>query len=479
MKISDPFLHRVETPSGDTHCVEVTPQPIPDTAAHRKSRTIRHERLFIVLALLLVMSVFTGTVVRVFVAASDVTYRDITDFTGISGVITDRFDQPIYEDGTVTRYDLFGNLIGYEDHIHNSLLYRHGDLLATDQVNAFQGYRALETQPRIMKTTLLSAESHAELAALYEDRSGCCFAYNYETGEVYTALSLPIYDPALEEPSYINRCFDSVYIPGSTMKVVTAVLAVDQGIDPDDVFFTCEGYLELSEEDVIQCNAVHGTIGFSDAIGQSCNCFYAQLIACLDLDKALETLGNLGFSVNGSDVENTMVDGLIAENSSTNITNTASFKNIWGLIGQGHSEVNAVTMARIAAAVVNGGKAATPYLLSSVINPNRNDRVIHKATTETDTLMSAQTADTTAALWKEGVDNVYYSIRGLSERIDYAKTGTAEQGDDIEYKLLVGVVESAKTAFYIVVEDADDITLHITIANKLAALLPHHSPTTE
>ena len=63
----------------------------------------------------------------------------------------------------------------------------------------------------------------------------------------------------------------------------------------------------------------------------------------------------------------------------------------------------------------------------------------------------------------------------MSRNIDYAKTGTAQQGNGKEDKLLMGVIEDSKTAFFIVIEDAGSNIAPMTIANKLATLLPSNS----
>ncbi|MBR2044412.1 MAG: hypothetical protein IJ946_08780 [Clostridia bacterium] len=50
-------------------------------------------------------------------------------------------------------------------------------------------------------------------------------------------------------------------------------------------------------------------------------------------------------------------------------------------------------------------------------------------------------------------------------------TYTLSDGNDD--RLLIGVAERYKTAFYIVIEDTKDSPNPMTIANKLVALLPN------
>jgi cell division protein FtsI/penicillin-binding protein 2 len=65
------------------------------------------------------------------------------------------------------------------------------------------------------------------------------------------------------------------------------------------------------------------------------------------------------------------------------ITDTASFKNVWSLVGQGQTLVNAADMAMIAGAVANGGKTAVPYIVESVTNPNKDGKVLYEVKKET------------------------------------------------------------------------------------------------
>lgn len=439
----------------------------------------RREVLFKVMALLLIFCVTLGIFCRASCAAPELTTEDIQNFTKVSCRMEDRFGLPIYEEGEVTDYSVFGNLVGYESQIHNSLVYAYADLLKPAGVDPITGYRTLERQPRVLKTTLLSAETQQELLEMFGDKAGCCFSYNYETGEVYTALSTPIFDPHIANPDYNNRSIKGEYAPGSIMKIVTAALAVDQGLDVENLRYTCERIYTLSNGDEIECMGYHGTIGFSTAIGVSCNCYFAQLIQDLKLEPALETLEKMGFSVNESEKKTEKIGLLNKSDCMVTMTNTASFKNVWSLIGQGNTRINAIDMAMIAAAVANGGEVASPYIVSSIENPNQKNekkQQVYLGQSQPVTLLSGKTADTTAGYWKEGVDRYYYKNKKMDPRITYAKTGTAQRENDnkkVKNSLLIGVMESSKTAFCIVLEENEDSIRAVQIANKLAELLPN------
>lgn len=428
--------------------------------------------MFVVLSLLLVVSVFVAGF-RVISASTKISPNDIKKFAGVYGTITDRFELPIFEDNEASNYAIFGNLIGDGNLIYNSLVYRYAEELAPGPANCFTGYRSVEENPRIMKTTLLSEESQKEIAALFGDRKGCCFSYNYETGEIYTALSFPAYDPEMADKAYINRCFDSLYIPGSTMKVVTTIVAIDQGVDLDEITYECTGSMTLSGGDELYCAGVHGYVDFAGAIGKSCNCYFAKVANELNIDEALATLEELGFRVNKDGTEKVDTTDFAKMVSSVNMTNTTSFKNVWGFVGQGDSQVNPVDMAMIAGAIANNGKTARPYMVESIYNQDK-DKFVYEADSEKPVeLMSMVISKKVAEYWKAGVDRHYYTDQGLSEKVTYAKTGTAEietPDGEIRNRSLIGIIEGSKTAFYIVVEDFGESP--VPIANKLADLLP-------
>ena len=432
--------------------------------------------LFTLLSCIMILSVLAATI-RIGIASKELTPTEIIRFADIYGEITDRFDQTIYEDGEVINYDIYGNIVGYGNNIHNSLVYKFSDKLKPGNINFITGYRKIEEKPRVMKTTLLSEGSLQEIAAMFGSDSGCCFAYNYETGEVYTALSFPAYNPYKSNPSFINRCYNGIYIPGSTMKVITTIIAVEQDINLKKVKYECDSVYELPNGKEISCvyGISHGNVDFAKGIGESCNGYFVNLASQFNIDEALETLKMLGFKVNGKVETKINSNDLSISTSSVKITDLSSFSGAWSFAGQGNDQVNPVHMAMIAGAIANGGKAAEPYIVKSVYNPNKDKLVYQAKDAEMTKFMSAKTANTVAKLWKSGVEDYYYNTyKNISEKVTYAKTGTAQYDDNGEKytnKLLMGTIEESKTAFYIVVEHNSDLE-PIQVANKLVDILP-------
>lgn len=123
------------------------------------------------------------------------------------------------------------------------------------------------------------------LAAL-DGRKGTVGVYNYKTGEILCAVSSPTYDPddvpdvegnpETYEGVYVNRFLHATYTPGSVFKLVTAAAALDEIPDIGSRTFTCEGSAVIGGE-TIQCNGVHGTLNFEEALAHSCNVVFGEI----------------------------------------------------------------------------------------------------------------------------------------------------------------------------------------------------------
>ncbi len=433
---------------------------------------IRKRYLMVCMAMLLAVAVVVAQV-RLFRIPSQISPEKnsqiVLRLTGSYGRITTRDGVDLYNGNTCCA-PVLSNLVGMAPtgthQIHNAIAYRYRSDLAPKSINAFSGYHGLVgLEGKVLTTTLLSDKSQDLLAARFEDGEGCVFAYNYKTGEVYTALSL-------DKDSYlINKVLKGTYIPGSTMKIATLACALEQNPDLQNFVHTCTGKLALPGGGTVRCHGIHGEIGMTKAIGKSCNCYFAALVCQLDPEKACGTLRDLGFLVNGEEGTAPPVDRLNRTASTTVFQSNSKLTDVWGMVGQGQTAVNLMDMAQIAGAVANGGQAARPYLVRSIYDPNEK-AYSHKAQTVTNTLLSEETAALMHRLWKKAVEQ-HYETKGLDDAITLAKTGTAQIGADkqVENRLLLGVIEESDTAFIIVVEDASDAGIMVSVANTLVEIL--------
>ncbi len=432
---------------------------------HRSEK--RYRKLILALALILLV-MLPASLVRITLAASQVSARTFSERTGHSSVIADR-EGTILSGGEADFDSTIGNLTGNGYSADNTLTARYAKALVPAGFNALTGQEGLtEKSWKSLDTTLLPIQSQEALKEAFGGCRGCAFAYNYETGEIYTLLSLPSAsylgeeDAQADDGRLLNRCLDSLYISGSTMKVVTTICALEQ--DPSLITHTysCSGRLETQGGMDITClgdkEGGHGTNDIIGALGMSCNVYFGQLIQTLNIDETARILRQLGFHVNGISGEELGSVGKLDKTVSSTAFKDYKSDGLWSLIGQGSTQINVIDMAMIAGAAANDGKAALPVLIKKELKGASR------------TLYSSRTASLLSECWGEATKTFY---EGLDPRITMAKTGTAEQGNSRINRLLLGVCPEKSTSFMIVVESWEEgDPMPASIANTLIPLLP-------
>lgn len=444
----------------------------------------------------LLMAAVPVTYVRALLGTGGLTNADYMRATPLRSTIVNSAGEVLYN-GDCPEDLLYGNLIGDDGHASNTLSEHYEENLGYSGLFPLLGVQSLgEKSLSHVHTTLLSTQAHRQIRDLFGDYRGVCFAYNYKTGEIYMALSLPSQLPyeveleALPGGSLTNSCFSGEYIPGSIIKVITALVALEQ--DPQLQNFThiCTGSLELPDGKTIECHSVHGAVDMEKALGVSCNSYMAALIARMDVAQTRQLLAQLGITTDGTrnhdwaqlqaagvrvDAEGAraLADRMTYRLSRTIFDSNTQWDSVWGLVGQGKSQVNPIHMAMLAGAIVNGGETANPYLVETMTR--RGDSVVYSAEGGAMAkLIPAEAADKLDEIWHGAVEGYYRSgSNQVVELISHAKTGTAQQGEGNSDRALLGVMEERDTAFCIIVEDlGSGSNLHIRIANALAQLLP-------
>jgi penicillin-binding protein A len=279
---------------------------------------------------------------------------------------------------------------------------------------------------------------------------GAVVALDPSTGAVKAMASVPGYDPnsvkdtdvfkQLSKESsgapVVNRATQSVYPPGSTMKVVTATAALDSGrFTPSSVL---SGRSPQTIGGVPLSNAggeQFGDIDMTTALTNSVNTYFAQVGEQLGTSTMVSYMKRFGFY---SDPELDYPDIQMAPSGPYNSNGhlvTAGFDVGRVAIGQGGAEgqdlASPLQMAEVAAAVGNGGKLMRPTFVQQVTDPD--GRVTDKLAPKVQsTVMSSQTAseltDMMTHVTQEG------TAAGLTvDGVTFAgKTGTAEIGDPAE-----------------------------------------------
>lgn len=376
-------------------------------------------------------------------------------------VIFDGSGQTAFPDGSLI--DL-GNLIGDDKgQMSNTLVARNIEKLNNYSFNAGL---VKEGGQAAIYTTIDHYANRAVYNA-YMGAKGCAVAYNYKTGEILVCTSLPNIDVTqgydgiadFETGTLISKAMYGT-VPGSTQKVSTVITALEI-MGPDKLFaksFNCEGHYTNKTGGVIDCHNVygHGTQNIQQAVENSCNPFFAQLVEDPDmpLDRIEQVYTKLGYAVNGAKEKYIDIDGIQCEKASTTLVDSNDFNTQWACIGQGETLVSPMQLMMWQSAIANGtGKMTMPHLIDRVTDVYGEVSELAK-TSYSKQLFSQETASTMRQiLLTNGANHYAYSIPGYSLAI---KSGTAQVKEGAEdNSLLVGFVDDDRhpIAFCVLLEN--------------------------
>ena len=361
-----------------------------------------------------------------------------------------------------------GNLIGDDKgQMSNTLVSRNIDKLNN---YSFSAGIVKEGGKAAIYTTLDHKANRAVYDA-YMGAKGCAVAYNYKTGEMLVCTSLPSIDPAkgygnidsMESGTLISKAMYAT-VPGSTQKVSTVISALEI-MGSDRLFsksFNCTGHYTNKSGNVIDCHNTygHGEQNIQQAVENSCNPFFAQLIEDSDmpLERVKSMYEKLGYSVSDEktkkEIEYFDIDGIQCEKASAKLTDSTDFNTQWSCIGQSETLVSPIQLMMWQSAIANGtGKMTMPHLISKVTDVYGEDTEI-MGTKFSNQIFTQNTASTVKQiLLTNGVNHYAYSIQNYTIGI---KSGTAQVKDGAEENaLLVGFVDDSANpiAFCVLLEN--------------------------
>ncbi len=208
-------------------------------------------------------------------------------------------------------------------------------------------------------------------AAMAEHRakSGSVVVLDPSNGEILAMASAPDFDPnqfgRFPPESWRNRAIADCYEPGSTFKIVTGASALEQGlVSLDEIIDTGDGTIRVANTTIQEADRHrYGALTLAGVFEHSSNIGIIRVGLRLGPRRLFEGASAFGVgSPTGVDLpgEN---PGILRPLSRWSALSNAEIS-----MGQEVS-LNALQLARITAAVANGGLLVTPHLVTKIVEP--------------------------------------------------------------------------------------------------------------
>ena len=261
----------------------------------------------------------------------------------------------------------------------------------------------------------------------YSPLSASCLMMDADTGEILALAGAPTYDLndlprddlALLLQGAKNTSVADVYEPGSTFKILTAAMGIEEGLIRDSYY--CPGY-RVVDGTRIRCwrSIGHGSQDFAHGIMNSCNCVFMDIALSAGAEKTYDYLEKFGIgSRTGVDLPGEGAGILLAEESVKSVD--------LARIGFGQAVATTpIGLASAVCSVLNGGRLLKPYVVKSVTTADGAYALTNSPTLRGETV-SQSTSDRMreylySVVEEGGGKNAYvpgYRIGG--------KTGTAQK----------------------------------------------------
>ncbi len=197
-------------------------------------------------------------------------------------------------------------------------------------------------------------------------KNGAAVLLDATNGDVLAMVSSPGFDQSVGQPAaagdvYLNKAL-GYYPPASVFKLVLALAALDNGISIDNENFACSGGITLSNGHTVNCwqEKGHGAEDMQAALANSCNPYFITLGQRLGGKLIAEYAWRLGMTeqvLRGLDVKSqNMLD--FSPAVPADVANVS--------IGEKGIRATPLMLARLMAAVANGGKLVEPRLVISL-----------------------------------------------------------------------------------------------------------------
>lgn len=306
--------------------------------------------------------------------------------------------------------------------------------------------------------TTLDADLQAYGERLMKNKVGSIVAIEPATGEILCLVTSPAYDPNLlvgrvRAANYrmlmndslnplFNRAIMAKYPPGSTFKLVNALVGLQEKVITTNSVFSCAGGYHVGSF-TVGCHH-GGSIDFIRSISGSCNAYYCNVYQRILDDRKYGSVGvayenwrkhlaSFGVGVYlGTDLTTELRGNVPPREHFDKIYGKDKWKSLWVIsmaIGQGELGVTPIQLANVTSAIANRGYYYIPHAVKEIKGDGVIDpRFREKRYTSVDTAYFRPVIEGMELVVKSGTAASAY----IPSVAICGKTGTAENphGED-------------------------------------------------
>lgn len=271
-----------------------------------------------------------------------------------------------------------------------------------------------------------------------------------KTGEVLAMANAPSFDPnypmeplkddkdafkkmnAEERTDYLSKLWrnpsiNDVNEPGSTFKLLTTSIALEEGVANPETLFTCRGHETIDGVELYCWNKnVHGTVSVKRAVAESCNTVQMQLGRAIGPQKFFEYMDLYGITrPTGIDYPAEAYPYLQDRSTAGNVEMSTMY------FGQGFS-TTPIQLVTAISAIGNDGKLMKPRLVKKLTD--KDGKTVKEFEPEVvRKVISKSTADEMLGIMEYQVTDGGGKIARIPGYRIGGKTGTSEVVKDGKY----------------------------------------------
>jgi penicillin-binding protein 2 len=315
-------------------------------------------------------------------------------YTHVLGYVGEASKEDILGNDTINNRHVPGlkvGKIGLEKSFENELIGTNS--IQRYEVNAYgKRINQVDYQEGLNgKTIRLTIDTEVQKLCneLLGDLAGSISVMDIYTGEMIAMHSSPSFDPSLfifginqddwqliknnHLKPLLNKTLSGIYSPGSTIKPIVALSALENNIISEDFKVKCTGKIEMYGQ-AYHCwkKRGHGVMTLKNAMKQSCDTYFYEIARKLGVDRLNETAVKFGLGEK-------VLDGVFENEKKGLIPSTQWKKNTLGKgwvigetlitgIGQGYIQTTPLQLCLMTAQLANGG-----YKIYPKITINDND----------------------------------------------------------------------------------------------------------